>query len=127
LKIFKLNEFYFAKLSLSFLWIFTGVTSIFLAPSIGYTLLAKANVVGSLADFCVIGGSVVDMMIGLWLLTNYKPRLCYIFQIIIIIVYSILLSIIAPAYWLHPFGPLTKNIPILALIFILYQTKENSN
>jgi hypothetical protein len=121
MNIIKYNEFTLAKYSLSFLWVFTGITSIFLAPSIGYDLLARSNIVGGFADTCVLGGGIIDILIGLWVLTNYKSKLCCIFQVIIILVFSILLSVIAPEYWLHPFGPLTKNVPILALILILYQ------
>lgn len=111
------------QFSLSFLWIFTGLTSIFFVPSIGYELLAKSNITGGLADVCVIGGSIADISIGLWILVGYQQKLCFAVQIIVILIFSVLLSIIAPNYWLHPFGPLTKNIPILALIWIIYSHK----
>ena len=34
-------------------------------------------------------------------------------------IYTVLLSVIDPAFWLHPFGPLTKNAPMLVLIWLL--------
>ncbi|MBS0287717.1 MAG: DoxX-like family protein [Proteobacteria bacterium] len=110
-----------ARLSLSFLWVFTGITSIFIAPKIGYEILDQAHIKGALADICVLGGGVIDIILGIWLLTKFQLKLCYISQIFIIIAYTILLSFIAPEYWLHPFGPVTKNIPILVLTFFLYK------
>ncbi len=112
-----------AKYSLSFLWVFTGLTSVFFAPSIGYVLLAKSNITGYWADVCVIGGSVVDIAIGIWILVGYQQRLCFITQVVIVIIFSILLSVLEPSYWLHPFGPLTKNIPIISLVYILLHSE----
>jgi len=37
------------------------------------------------------------------------------------LIYMIILSIGAPYYWIHPFGVLTKNIPLIALSYYLYK------
>jgi len=42
-----------AKYSISFLWIFTGLTSIYFSPDIGYGILADAGIEGLLADISV--------------------------------------------------------------------------
>lgn len=114
-----------SRYSLVIVWLFTGITSIFLAPQIGYDILQQANITGSLATFCVLGGGLLDILMGLWLATNIKPKLCYQLQILIIIFFTIALSFIAPSYWLHPFGPVTKNLPIIALILMLYPRQDN--
>ena len=106
-----------ARLSLSFLWLLTGVSSLWLSPEIGYEVLARAAITGALAEFCVWSGSLLDIAIGLWLLLGLKLRLCYLLQFGVIVLYSLLLSLIAPEFWLHPFGPLSKNLPILVLIY----------
>lgn len=62
----------------------------------------------------------MDAVLGGWLLTNRRLKWCYLIQLYVIIIYSILLTFIAPDFWLHPFGPLSKNIPILMLVYILY-------
>jgi hypothetical protein len=108
------------RYSLSALWIFTALTSVFLSPDIGYQVLANAGVEGLLAHACVYSGSVVDFILGLWLLSGYKTKLCCVCQFITIFLYSVLLTAIEPGFWLHPFGPLTKNIPILVLILFIY-------
>jgi len=107
---------------LSFLWLFTAMTSFWWGRNIGYDVLAQQNIHGALADACINAGSFLDMVIGIWALTTYELKWCYRIQIAVIVSYSILLSIVEPSYWLHPFGPLTKNLPILALLFVLLQT-----
>jgi hypothetical protein len=115
----------YAKYSLVFLWVFTGVSSLLFAPELGYELLAEVGIKGYRADLAVYGGSLADIFIGLWLLTSKYIRLCCIVQIVFIMVYTILLTIVDASYWIHPFGPLTKNIPIIVLIGVLLSAGEN--
>lgn len=114
-----------AKLSLAFLWIFTGLTSLFFAPEIGYRVLEIGGVTGLLADFCVISGALADIFIGLWVLSNKFQRLCFYVQVGIILIFTVLLTVIAPEFWFHPFGPVTKNIPIIVLIWTTYSYTTN--
>jgi len=115
-----------AKYSLAFLWISTGVISAVISPEIGFDILAKVDIFGSFANLFVYGGSLVDIVIGIWILSNNAPKLCCQVQIAIILVYSLLLTYIAPSFWIHPFGPLTKNIPILVLIMIILNSSKKS-
>ncbi len=114
------------KFSLAFLWLFTGLTSLFFAPEVGYSVLSQAGITGGFAKFCLISGAILDLTIGLWLLTSWRPRLCCVMQIAVILIFMVLLSFIAPSFWLHPFGPQTKNIPIIVLIFISYFSEKNA-
>lgn len=113
----------FAKYSVSFLWIFTGLTSIYFSPDIGYGILADAGIKGLLADISVYSGAILDIALGIWFLTSFKQQLCCMVQITIIVIYTLLLTFIDPSYWLHPFGPITKNIPIVFLIYIIRLNK----
>ena len=110
-----------AKVSLSFLWFFTGLTSAFFAKDVGYQVLANGGITGSLATLSIMSGSVLDVVIGIWLLTGKYLKGCYLVQMIMIALYTLLLTVIDPSFWLHPFGPLTKNIPLLVLIYYLYR------
>lgn len=118
------KQTYACRLSLAFLWVFTGITSVFFAKDIGYQVLSRANIEGAFADFCLYSGAALDIAIGGWLLTGKALKPCYAAQIVLIVAYTALLTFIAPAYWLHPFGPLTKNVPILCLIYGLYRDKN---
>jgi hypothetical protein len=114
------------RISLSILWLFTAATSFLWGRASGYDILAQHNISGEIADWCINAGSILDAIIGLWLLVNYQTQWCYKIQIIVILSYSVLLSFIAPDFWLHPFGPITKNIPILALIYVLHESSNSS-
>jgi len=116
-----------AKYSLAFLWIYTGLVSSLVMPSIGFSVLYSAGISGQLASLFVYGGSLVDIAIGIWILSNKASRLCYQVQIATIITFTLLLTFIDPSYWFHPFGPLTKNLPILALILILLKQDKDCN
>ena len=109
-----------SKVSIAMLWIVTGLTSVWGAPEIGYQILAQANITDRYADICIWLGSGVDIFLGCWILVGFKSKWCGWIQLITIFVYSIILTIIAPEYWLHPFGLLTKNLPILVFIYIVF-------
>lgn len=115
---------FLARLALAFLWIFTGLTSLFVAPEIGYEILSSYGISGSTADILVNGGSFVDIVLGMWVATGRWLRVCCIIQIIMILIYTLLLSIINASFWFHPFGPLTKNIPIVVLILVVFSTND---
>lgn len=113
-----------AVLSLGFLWVFSGITSVFFAKDIGLEVLARAGVTGSQANLYIALGSALDVVIGVWLLTGWRLRLCCLLQMGVIAVYTLLLTAIEPSLWLHPFGPLTKNIPVLILVYCLYSERR---
>ena len=116
-----------AKYSLAFLWIFTGLTSVFFSPEIGYEILANANITGSLAELAIYAGGILDIVLGLWLITSVKTQLCCIVQVAVIAGYTVLLTLIDASFWLHPFGPITKNIPIIVLIGHVYTSNVSTS
>jgi hypothetical protein len=40
-------------------------------------------------------------------------------QIALIVVYTLIITIRLPEFWLHPFGPMLKNLPLLAVLGLL--------
>jgi len=110
-----------AVYSLSFVWISTAIISVFISPEIGFSVLEKANINGRFAEVFVYGGSLLDAILGIWIISKRSIKLCCWVQAITILIYTILLTIIDASFWMHPFGPLTKNIPILVLILVVYQ------
>jgi hypothetical protein len=38
--------------------------------------------------------------------------------------YTIAMTFCLPEVWLHPFGPLSKNLPILALLLAMWRLDE---
>lgn len=113
-----------SRLSLAMLWGFTALTSLFWAQDLGYEILAGAEITGAAADVAIVSGSILDTILALWLISGKQLYRCCQVQILVIVIYSVLLTIIDAGFWLHPFGPLTKNIPILVLIGWLAQASK---
>ena len=45
-------------------------------------------------------------------------------QLALILFYTIVISFRLPEFWLHPYGPLLKNLPMLAAIWLLYELEK---
>ncbi len=112
--------------SLAIVWIISGLSPIFFQTALGYELLASVHIKGVLATTIIYLASGWDILLGLMLLSQCKLRLACGLQVLTIILYSFLLSFIAPHYWLHPFGVLTKNLPIIVLILWIYRLEKKA-
>jgi nucleoside-diphosphate-sugar epimerase len=123
-------KLYFIKpllqLSLAFLWIFTGICSLWLYPkSDSYALLAQVGINSYWQPILLYGASFLDILIGLALVFNFQIKKICILQGLMIIIYSLIITFQIPIFWLEPFGPITKNIPLLVSIYILYILADN--
>ena len=108
------------RISLAFLWIATGYISLFVFPyDESYHLLAKLGLYGNVASLALYTGGLIDIVLGLALFMQYQIRLVVYLQILIMITYTILISTGLPEFWLHPFGPITKNIPLIVATLML--------
>ena len=114
-----------ARYSLALLWIYTGLTSIFFDYQTGYELLINFGFNEPITRALIYSGAILDIGLGLWILSNKKMKQCYVIQIMVIVSYTILLTIIESSYWLHPFGPVSKNLPIIMLILILHSITDD--
>jgi hypothetical protein len=38
--------------------------------------------------------------------------------------YTLIITFFMPEFWLEPFGPVLKNVPILAMLWLLHQLEE---
>lgn len=66
----------------------------------------------------IIGGALADLALGLalWL----RPgRITYLASLALMLVMTLVATALLPALWLHPLGPLLKNLPIAALLWVL--------
>lgn len=118
-------KLYFVKpllqFSLAFLWIFTGICSLWLYPlSASFALLGQVGIHGFWQSVSLWSASLIDIGIGTALLFNFQVKKTCIFQFLMIIAYSLIITVKLPQLWLEPFGPITKNFPILISIYILY-------
>jgi hypothetical protein len=66
----------------------------------------------------------MDLAFGLATLLVRRRRFVWLAQTAAILLYTIIISAKMPEFWLHPFGPLLKNVPLLAAILVLYHLEH---
>lgn len=73
----------------------------------------------------ILAGAAADAVLGLWLALR-PGRKAYGAALLVMLAMTLLATAIHPAWWLHPFGPLTKNLPIAAILWVLRQDEATS-
>lgn len=111
------------QFALAAVWIITGLLSLGIYPvEDSYALLAQVGLHGTPASLALYGAAVLDIVLGIATLA-YPGRWLWRLQIIIMAGYTVIISFFLPEFWLHPFGPILKNVPILALLIALDATE----
>ncbi|CBL46191.1 Hypothetical protein HDN1F_26080 [gamma proteobacterium HdN1] len=106
-----------------FLWLFTALTSIFWDRASGYELLATGGITGIFATLSIFAGAILDAALGIAIcLPRWRTR-AYQLQILLMLAYMALIALIAPEQWFHPFGPVTKNLPLIVATWLLLATE----
>ncbi|MDQ0081614.1 hypothetical protein J2W35_001953 [Variovorax boronicumulans] len=110
------------RLSLVAVWLFTAVASIVELNGQSRQVLAEAGIASPqwLVQPLIVGGAAADLAIGLalWL----RPgRIVYLAALVLMLAMTLVATVLQPSLWLHPLGPLLKNIPIAALLWHLYR------
>jgi uncharacterized protein YbjT (DUF2867 family) len=114
------------RMSLAAVWLVAGIVSMGVYPvDESYAMLARVGVTGSIAPVALYGAATLDFAFGLGTLFLRRRRLLWIAQATLIGVYTITITFFLPEFWLHPFGPLIKNLPILAAILLLYELEKH--
>lgn len=100
-------------------WLGTALASAWTADTIGPALLAaQPGLPASWHPWLIWGGAAVDLALGLamWLRTG---RLVWGAALAATLGMTAIATWIDPTLWWHPLGPLTKNLPIIALLWAL--------
>ncbi len=105
--------------SVALVWIVTAFVSAFMYPvEASLQLLARTGIQGELAPLALYGAALLDLLLGLLSLVA-RRRWIWQAQIVLILGYTLLITLYLPEFWAHPYGPLLKNLPMLAAIFVL--------
>jgi hypothetical protein len=107
--------------SIAVVWIWTGLVSFGLYPRAdSLALLARTGITGVLADVALYSAAALDLVLGAATLLMRRRRLLWLAQFVLILGYTVIITIRLPEFWLHPYGPILKNLPMLAAIALLY-------
>lgn len=116
------------RVSIAMVWIIAGVVSLGLYPvEESLALLARTGLTGSPAYIALYGAAVLDLLLGAATLLSafvIRRRALWLTQIAVIVGYTAIITVALPELWLHPFGPVAKNLPLLAALLLLYYLEE---
>jgi uncharacterized protein YbjT (DUF2867 family) len=106
--------------SIAALWVWTGIVSLGLYPIEGsLDLLQRTGIPAAMQPWALGGAATLDITIGLLLLPLRRFAWIWRIQLLVIVCYTALITVFLPEFWLHPYGPISKNIPLLGLLYLL--------
>lgn len=113
------------RVSIALVWLVTGIVSLWVYPiADSLELLHRVGVPAALGPTMLYGAAGLDFALGVATLALRKRRLLWVLQMALIVFYSVLITLFLPEFWAHPYGPILKNLPMLAAIWLLYQLEE---
>jgi len=108
-------------MAIALMWLITAYVSWFAWPHAeSRAWLAACGVPPAWQEPMLLAASVTDAAIGVLLLLRPR-RWLWAAQLALVGGYTAMLSVFLPGFWLHPFGPLTKNLPVLALMLLMWR------
>jgi hypothetical protein len=108
------------RYSLAALWLLTAAISLQQIEASSAALLHEAGLVqpGQVRAI-VIAGAGWDALLGLLMLLR-PTRTVWALAGATVLGFTAMATWLTPLQWLHPYGPLLKNLPIAAMLWTLY-------
>ena len=108
--------------SLGLLWLWSGIQPLLTAPQQSLALLAQLGIPMPAQWPLLLAASAWDVLLGVACFSRWRAySWLWAVQLATVLAYSVLIAVGLPEYWLHPFAPLLKNLPIAALMLYLWQ------
>lgn len=112
------------RLALALVWLSAGIVSLGLYPvQDSLTLLARVGVAAGPGLPLLYAAAGLDLALGVATLA-WPRRLLWRVQAAVVLGYTAVISVFLPGLWLHPFGPVVKNLPILAVLAMLHAFED---
>jgi uncharacterized protein YbjT (DUF2867 family) len=116
------------RVSVALVWIVTGIVSLGIYPvEESYALLGRVGLTGIAAALALYGAAILDLAFGVGILLMRRRRWrrwSWRAQMALIAGYTGIISFCLPEFWAHPYGPLTKNLPMLVAILLLHELER---
>ena len=124
----KSNELHLLRYSLAAIWLITAVVSFWdaeQANSLGRQWLLQNGLENKDWQTGLIGAGVAwDALLGLLLVFAKQKSWVYGLALAGTIVMTLLATWLTPQIWLHPMGPLFKNLVIWAALWVLLKASR---
>ncbi|HEY6094217.1 MAG TPA: DoxX-like family protein [Gallionellaceae bacterium] len=111
--------------SLAAVWLLTALASWHYPQAQRLALLQRTGLDGNAALAALYAGIALDALLGVLTLLDLRhlQKWLWLAQGLVIIAYSVIILLCLPEYALHPFGMLIKNLPILAMLWMLWRSE----
>lgn len=114
-----LNRLYWSiRLGISFIWIWTAFVSWYVYPHADSIELLRKTGITNHTDLVFVASCLLDLAMGI-ASCLYARSFLWWSQFALVSAYTVVISILLPAFLVHPFGPITKNISVLICLAIL--------
>jgi uncharacterized protein YbjT (DUF2867 family) len=114
------------RMSLAVLWIWTAIVSAFVYPvEESLELLSRSGIPPDLGPLMLYGAAGLDFLLGAGILLLRRRRWLWAVQFLLVAFYTVVIAVKLPEFLMHPYGPLSKNLPILAAIWLLYALEDD--
>jgi len=115
----ELSDRWYLRMSLVFVWFWTAAVSVVELQGQSRNLLLAGGIAdASVANVLVLSGAALDVLLGLWLWLR-PSRPAYLLALAAMLLLTLVATVLSPSLWLHPLGPLSKNVPIAAMLWVL--------
>ncbi|PJY95660.1 SDR family oxidoreductase [Pseudomonas donghuensis] len=103
------------------IWLGTAVVSLGPGHDWGLRILAEAGLQGFAATLAVIAGSLCDFVLGIGLLLRRWRRRALQAQLLLMLGYTLIISVVLPHYWFDPYAAVAKNLVMMvATLWLLW-------
>ena len=107
------------RVALAFMWLAAALVSAGLYPvEDSRAMLARVGLTGTMANLALCGAVAFDLALGIATLF-IRRRALWTLQVLLVLAYTAIITVFLPEQWLHPFGPVVKNVPILAVLLLM--------
>lgn len=113
------------RASLIVVWLGAAVVSALTAHSQGPALLRAGGVPEAWHPWLIGAGTAVDLLLGLWMWLA-PGRVVYGAALAVMAAMTVVATAIDASLWLHPLGPLLKNLPIAAMLWALMRPERET-
>ena len=110
--------FYINLIVITFIWVISGLSSV-LNLDESRELMRQLGQTGALADSVIYAGAFADIVLGVGVWLKRFRRVVLFAQLVVMAIYTVIITVALPIYWVHPFTPVVKNAALLVLVFYL--------
>ena len=95
-------------------------------PANSYVMLAEVGFRGPIAEVALFGGAAANLVLGGLLLVGWRLARIGMAMLALLAVYSFAGLLLPPEYWLNPFAPILKNLPIAGALIAMIAMERPS-